>query len=244
MFASLNNEGRLSWGVIIKVPKFFIVWKIRRKNFQVEKVSFLSICNLVRPLVRQSGCQPEIWPILWRRWVDSNFMAADFLDKQLLVVWYIAQTATSPYFANYFWEIEPCFIFAFFSIFYLSSHTPSISISVRGCMAIANGWKSPGSIHSEFLPCAVHIMRTQGVVSQQKSNTHFRPSILPDDYLADVREHVMSQVFPSCQKSELEIKPFRWELFLSAPTFFGRRQCGRGQPIIWGNCIGIANKIL
>ena len=108
--------------------------------------------------MRQSGCQPEIWPILWRRWVDYNFMAADFLDKQLLVVWYIAQTATSPYFANYFWEIEPCFIFAFFSIIYLSSHTPSISICVRGCMAIANGWKSPGSIYAEFLPCAVHIL--------------------------------------------------------------------------------------
>ena len=240
MFASLNNEGRLSWGVIIKVPKFFIVWKIRRKNFQVEKVSFLSICNLVRPLVRQSGCQPEIWPILWRRWVDSNFMAPDFLDKQLLVVWYIAQTATSPYFANYFWGIEPCFIFDFFSIFYLSSHTPSISICVQGCTLHGHSqWLKIPKINSRRVPS----LCTQGVVSRQKSNTHFRPSILPDGYLADVRECVMSQVFPSCQKSELEIKPFGWELFLSAPTFFGRRQCGRWQPIIWENCIGITKNV-
>ena len=217
--------------MIIKVPKFFIVWKIRRKNFQVEKVSFLSICNLVRPLVRQSGCQPEIWPILWRRWVDSNFMAPDFLDKQLLVVWYIAQTATSPYFANYFWEIEPCFMFIFFSIFYFN---------LRARMHGHSQWLKIPNINSRRVPS----LCTQGVVSQQKSNTNFRPSILTDRYLADVREHVMSQVFPSCQKSELEIKPFGWELFLSAPTFFGRRQCGRWQPIIWGNCIGITKNML
>ena len=65
-------------------------------------------------------------------------------------------------------------------------------------------WLKIPKINSRRVPS----LCTQGIVSQQKSNTHFRPSILPDGYLADVREHVMSQVFPSCQKSELEIKPF------------------------------------
>ena len=162
-------------------------------------------------------------------------MAPDFLDKQLLVVWYIAQTATSPYFANYFWGIEPCFIFAFFSIFYLSSHTPSISICVRGCTALANGWKSQRSIHVEFLPCAHKVLF--------HSKNQILISGLPYCLMAIwLMSESMSWVkfSPAVKSQSLKLS----RLVPSSPTFFGRRQCGRWQPIIWGNCIGITKNIL